>query len=232
MPGIRLGDYDDVHSASDGAALHAGLLNFAGRMEFERFNAVLVDDRPGQPRRVHTLGNTPTEYLAISSSVDVGARDPVAQRLKVDGRPFVYDQSTWETQAAFGYSTGISVGLHTGTGMHFYCGMDRTRRLPPAEVARTRLLADLHMLAAYAQQAACRVFAPLFDGNASALKLTPRERECLSWARQGKSAWDVGMILGISANTVKYHWENARKKLEVDNTQLAAARAKELRLIS
>jgi DNA-binding CsgD family transcriptional regulator len=241
MPGIRLSDYEEVHSASNRGELQACLLKFAGRLEFERFNVVLVDDRPGKARSIHTIGNTPAAYEAISSDASVGLRDPVAQRLKTERMPFAYDQSTyvtggaadlWETQAPFGYSSGISVALHTGTGMHFYAGFDRSHRLPANEIACTRLLADLHMLAACAQEAACRVFSPFFDGNRPFLKLTPRERDCLSWAYAGKSAWDVGMILGISAHTVEFHWKNARQKLGMDNTQLAAIRAMELRLIS
>jgi DNA-binding CsgD family transcriptional regulator len=241
MPGIRLRDYEEVHSAADGGALQASLLTFAARMEFDRANAVLVDDRPGSARRVHTIGNTPSEYQAVASSADVGLRDPIVQRLKASNRPFSYDRSTyltggaidiWENQAPFGYATGISVAMHTGSGIHFYVGLDRFNSLPQSEVACTRMLADLHMLAGYAQEAACRVFAPHFDGNAPLVKLSSQERDCLTWARQGKSAWDTGRILNISDRTVEFHWRNARRKLGMETTQLAAVRALELRLIS
>ena len=32
--------------------------------------------------------------------------------------------------------------------------------------------------------------------------LSPRELECLEWAAEGKSAWEIGQILGISRYTV------------------------------
>jgi len=35
------------------------------------------------------------------------------------------------------------------------------------------------------------------------IPLTPREREVLSWAAQGKSAWETGEILGIAKRTVE-----------------------------
>ncbi|MGY8706069.1 LuxR family transcriptional regulator [Bradyrhizobium sp. 18BD] len=59
-------------------------------------------------------------------------------------------------------------------------------------------------------------------------QLSPREFECLEWSSQGKSAWEIGCILGISRNTVAYYLENAKEKLGVRTiaqavTRLAAA---------
>lgn len=45
--------------------------------------------------------------------------------------------------------------------------------------------------------------------------LSPRERDCLSWAAQGKTFSEIGTILEIDARTVEYHVQNAMKKLGV-----------------
>ena len=45
--------------------------------------------------------------------------------------------------------------------------------------------------------------------------LTERELECLRWAAAGKSDWEIGKILLISAKTVNYHIENAKRKFRV-----------------
>ena len=50
-------------------------------------------------------------------------------------------------------------------------------------------------------------------------ELTEREKECLLWASKGKSLWEIGMIIGISERTVKFHLDNARKKYKVPNIQ-------------
>lgn len=47
------------------------------------------------------------------------------------------------------------------------------------------------------------------------MSLTQREREVMSWIAQGKSDWQIGQILCISAKTVNYHAENAKRKLGV-----------------
>ena len=45
--------------------------------------------------------------------------------------------------------------------------------------------------------------------------LTPREVECLHWVAAGKSDWQIGQILNISAKTVNYHVENVKRKFGV-----------------
>ncbi|MFB9267622.1 LuxR family transcriptional regulator [Bradyrhizobium erythrophlei] len=59
--------------------------------------------------------------------------------------------------------------------------------------------------------------------------LSPRELECLEWAAQGKTKWEIGQILGISRNTAAYYLNSARDKLGVRTViqaavQLAAAK--------
>lgn len=61
------------------------------------------------------------------------------------------------------------------------------------------------------------------DRTINGVRLTPREFECLQWATAGKSAWEMGRILGISHNTVTFHIENAKAKLGVRTRQQAVA---------
>jgi DNA-binding NarL/FixJ family response regulator len=51
----------------------------------------------------------------------------------------------------------------------------------------------------------------------SALGLTPREAEILSWVVQGKTNPEIGIILGIQLTTVKKHLESTFAKLGVEN---------------
>lgn len=43
-------------------------------------------------------------------------------------------------------------------------------------------------------------------------ELTEREREVLNWVIQGKTNWEIGMILGISERTVRFHLEAISSK--------------------
>lgn len=61
--------------------------------------------------------------------------------------------------------------------------------------------------------------------------LTSRETECLTWTARGKSSWDIGSIIGISENTVKFHIKNAARKLQTSSRVLAVVKAIQLGLI-
>jgi DNA-binding CsgD family transcriptional regulator len=53
--------------------------------------------------------------------------------------------------------------------------------------------------------------------------LTPREVEVLTWAAQGKSAWEIGVILRITKRTIDEHIHTAMRKLGASNRTQAVA---------
>jgi len=61
--------------------------------------------------------------------------------------------------------------------------------------------------------------------------LTPREREVLWWAAEGKSALEIGEILHITKRTVDEHTHNVARKLGAANRTQAVAIAIRERLI-
>lgn len=61
--------------------------------------------------------------------------------------------------------------------------------------------------------------------------LRERQIECLYWAQQGKSAPDIGQILGLSGRTVDYHIAKACAVLGVRTRVQAVVRARDLGLL-
>lgn len=59
----------------------------------------------------------------------------------------------------------------------------------------------------------------------SVARISPREREVLSWIAAGKSAEDVACILGITRYTVERHLSNVRERLGAINTIHAVTQA-------
>lgn len=55
------------------------------------------------------------------------------------------------------------------------------------------------------------------------LKLTKREVEVLKWLAQGKSTWDVSVILNRSESVIKYHVTNLMERLSAQNRAHAVA---------
>lgn len=62
---------------------------------------------------------------------------------------------------------------------------------------------------------------PLFlmPGN----PLTQRERDCLQWIAQGKSTLEIAERFGVSTRTVKFHVENAMRKINAKTRAEAVA---------
>jgi DNA-binding CsgD family transcriptional regulator len=59
--------------------------------------------------------------------------------------------------------------------------------------------------------------------NSNNVTISVREKEVLNWLQQGKSSWDISVILGISERTVNYHVYNVMQKLGVTNRPQAVA---------
>ncbi|HJV63475.1 MAG TPA: helix-turn-helix domain-containing protein [Albitalea sp.] len=62
--------------------------------------------------------------------------------------------------------------------------------------------------------------------------VTARELECLRWTAEGKTAWEVGRILGISAQTAARHLNNAARKLGCVSKHQAVVKALRTKLIA
>lgn len=57
------------------------------------------------------------------------------------------------------------------------------------------------------------------------IALTKREHDCLHWAAQGKTSWEIGKILDIRERTVNFHIANSCDKLGVRTRQAAITTA-------
>ena len=63
------------------------------------------------------------------------------------------------------------------------------------------------------------------------VRLTERERDAISWVAEGKSDWEISVILGVSETTVRFHVDNARRKLGAVNRAQAVARLAAARML-
>jgi DNA-binding CsgD family transcriptional regulator len=65
-----------------------------------------------------------------------------------------------------------------------------------------------------------------------AVRLTPRERECLGWAAHGRTSKEIGEVLGLTPATVNFFIDAAVQKLDALNRAHAAAKAVAFGLIA
>jgi len=233
------GGYSSVLQARNRDEFRQEVVRFTQRLGFETVSAMTVIDHAAGQSEFILIDNTPASYVEPYADPSAFRRDPVMQHCKRQSVPIIWDQDTyvaqgaadlWEQQAGFGYRTGIAMALHLPEGRHFLLGVDRDQALPADASELQRLVADLQLFAVHAQDAAVRLLVP------QALQperpaLTPRELESLRWTMEGKTAWEVGAILGISERTAVLHVNNAMHKLGCVNKHQAVLKALRLGLI-
>jgi DNA-binding CsgD family transcriptional regulator len=215
------------------------VISFTRRLGFDTVSAmVVIDHLLGEPEFI-TVDNTPAAYRETFQSAGESGRDPVMQHCRRYSMPIIWDQGTysrtgqgekWEEQARFGYRHGIAMALHLPEGRHFMLGVDRDKPLPIDATEVTRMVADLQLFAVCAQDTALRILTP-FVAAPGTPSLTPRELEALRWTMDGKTAWEVGNLLGISERTAALHVNNATHKLGCVNKHQAVLKALRLGLL-
>jgi len=120
-----------------------------------------------------------------------------------------------------GYSIGQrNLDLSEGSLLSFG-GLDVRKEL------RTEMI--LHYVTPHLHQAFIRLLRRKNDRRPAAL--SEREQEILSWAKEGKSTWEISVIMGISQNTVKFHMKNIFIKLNANSRSHAVAIALDNKLI-
>lgn len=219
--------------------LEGELTRFTRQLEFQTFAAMAVIDHFVGESEFINIDNTPTSYRDTFLEHHGGKKDPVLQHCKHKSVPIIWDQSTyvksgqgelWEHQARFGYRYGITLALHMPDRRHFVLGVDRDQPLPKDPAELTRMVAALQLFAVHAQDAALRVMTPPPPVE-NIPSLTRRELETLRWTMEGKTAWEVAALLGISERTAVLHANNAMHKLECSSKHQAVIKALKLGLI-
>ncbi len=234
------GGYSSVLQARNRDEFRDEVVRFTHRLGFETVSAVTLVEHGLRQSNVIAVDNTTAEYAESYVEPNSGRRDPVLRHCRSKTVPLIWDQATyvdqgagdlWEHQARFGYRTGIAMALHLPEGRHFMLGVDRDQPLPQDPNELQRLVADLQLFAVHAQDTAMRLLVPQ-QQQPDRPNLTPRELEALRWTMDGKTAWEVGALLGISERTAVLHVNNAMHKLGCVNKHQAVLKALRLGLIA
>jgi LuxR family quorum sensing-dependent transcriptional regulator len=171
----------------------------------------------------------PLEWWRIYSERHYVHDDPMVRRLRQAVTPFEWSEVKFDAErypraaelmhlrSDFGFGNALVVPIPGKTGTLAGVSMGGER----PELTQWNKPA-IHIMALYAFQR----LLDLRNGRGLArTALTNREREVLTWAAVGKSAWDIGEILSIAARTVNEHVQTSMTKLGAANRTHAVALA-------
>lgn len=131
--------------------------------------------------------------------------------------------SVMHNAADFGLKAGISMPVHSPHGELGILSFALNRNDAPAREITRHAMPFVQMLAVHVHEALRRVL--ISTDLERPQELTAREAECLRWAADGKTSWEIAQLLKMSERTVNFHLNNAMIKLDVCNRQHAIARA-------
>ncbi|MEO1244330.1 MAG: LuxR family transcriptional regulator [Pseudomonadota bacterium] len=233
---MRLSDYvEQVSQADSSDTVFALLRAAADDLGFDR-HAYCALTRRGyfraaantSPALAHSFPESWSERYVELGYVH---SDPVIQHAAELDNPFLWDslgssfaldklQTRLLREAEdSGLNNGVGIPLHGARGSLSLMSFASSSRHPNP----TPVLPHLHVVASQFHAA----YTDLVRSPAvsTGIALSPRERECLQWTACGKTAWEVGMLMRISENTVKFHLRNAMKKLDATTSIQAVVKA-------
>jgi DNA-binding CsgD family transcriptional regulator len=130
----------------------------------------------------------------------------------------------WNEARDFGLSDGLFTPVRWKDGSYAAVVLGGRQ----ADLADPLLRTMAEVLSSYYASEGRRLLAPAEESRPV---LSPRQRECLAWVRQGKSSAAIAGILGLSAETVEEHIGEACRKLGVRTRVQAVVEACLLGLI-
>lgn len=121
----------------------------------------------------------------------------------------------------FGLDRGYTHGARNFTGEEGSLFSLSGRTIEHSE----RTVTILNVTIPHLHQALCRAVKHVNTRTVGSL--SPREKEVLKWMKEGKSTWEISMILRLSERTVHFHAQNIMHKLDASSRAHAVAIAME-----
>ena len=208
-------DLAHLHASAD---LTARFQVFAENLGFSELSCFKVPD-PGEPlEQCMHMCTRPKAWIEHYSSQGYVAVDPIVQEVFRSTRAYQWSDilkrptvpaiahQIQNERLEFGYSDGLVVPIYETKGYAGLVVLAGEGEVTP-QVKATLTIASVFVHNRLVTVGRQRL---LPDDL-----LTIREIECLNWAAEGKSDWEIGQILKISSKTVNYHIENVKRKYRV-----------------
>jgi DNA-binding CsgD family transcriptional regulator len=236
---MTTGLYTSLAEVSTETALLRELMLFSENLGFNQACAFMMMRKAGSSKfSSKNINNYSNAWQETCHNEQLISTDPIIRHLSTSNLPLVWDQSLyikadagelWDLTSSHGFDSGITVSLCDHLGNGYKIGLSRDQPLTTDSRELSRLVADTQLFGAFAQSAMMRIWNP--KPEADFPSLTAREIECLSWTLEGKTAWELGVILGITERTANFHLGNAIQKLDCDNKHSAVIKAMRMGMI-
>lgn len=211
------------------SALTAAFQGALEQMGFRYFACCSHVNPLNPPLNAVVLYNVPSVWAHRYADRDLHKDDPVFRRAERDLLPFHWNRPDFRAglalvqqrilaeAASVGIANGYTVPIHVPWAaagpLPASCSV-----IPDSNSIDDRAHRAVQVMAVYLYASAShrpKVKATRANMAPTGAVLSPRERECLERAAEGKSDWEISQLLGISEHTVHKHVEAAKRRLGV-----------------
>ena len=222
---------DKLSRATTPQGICDALMSFTGGYGLTCVNAGSLPSPDEHLQDHHLLVSTfPAGWMGRYLDQDYARIDPVVRRVLCEHSPFFWSEAVFhaegEDRAAvrkiFGEAAehniragvALPVITHDGAVVGVSLGGEIVD-IPPGSFGMISVISTFAIVRAIdIRDQAKRHDRP---------RLTPREIECLKWAADGKTEWEISAILHVSEHTADKHLANAHRKLGAANRAHAVA---------
>jgi DNA-binding CsgD family transcriptional regulator len=231
--------YETLERAESSDELCTEMKKFAQQMGFEHFAYALTINAPSLKLQQHVINGYPRQWFERYVERNYFKVDPLVRHAEKSTLPAIWEDRAfhqsataefWDEARAIGLLAGVSFAVHEQPGVTGIFSLARDQSLDLRGVELAILIGRAQLFASLLHHAVARIELPKLL-PAQTMSLTCRERECLKWTADGKTAWEIGQILNISERTTVFHINNAIRKLDASNKTQAIVRAVALRLL-
>ncbi len=194
------------------------------------------EEELSQIKRIVNL-NYPTEWLSVYQEKKLYLKDPIiwyqskfsGVQLWSETYSIFKDKISFDfvsDASDFGLRYGISGGLkspYNKLASIITFASEKDHFAPHQKAILEIVIPHLH-------QALARVY--IEESRNRLASLTKREKEIIKWMKEGKTNWEISVILNISERTAKFHVQNIEKKLNAVNKAHAIAIAYDRGLVN
>lgn len=176
----------------------------------------------------------PESWMEHYFARDYYSIDPVITECFRTNRPFLWDELPMDTLQKRMMDESKEATLFDGVGLPIH-GMNREVAAFGIASSSGKVETPPHVLSlihAYVFQFHQAYTDKLANLEKPAVDLTKKEREVLSWMAEGKTLQEIGDIMCLSEDTIRYYLKGLYRKLGANQRTLAVVKAIRLGLIN
>lgn len=211
----------EFNEIANEAALSRALTKVSRKMGFDHFALDLAPRSQAQAQRRILIHDYPDEWASVYITFDLAGADPVRRACDKAFGGFAWrsmDQMIPMTRRdrqmlGVGQECGIGNGYTVPRHLPGDASGSCTFVVKPGTGLPETMLLVAEMIGAAALATASRI-AGVVRSHPTPV-LSDRQRQCLVWSARGKTAAEIGIILGIREVTVNQHLKLARERYDV-----------------